>query len=96
VTGPTDPREPPGNGSLEEALLQGDDTAGATTEPTWVLLSIVLGLAALTGSPVVLSLTITVALFAWLVRTAADDDLGGSGTGGSGPDRPFGGWPPHP
>jgi hypothetical protein len=70
-----------------DAVLPGD-----TTVPTWALLSIVLGLVALTGSIVAMCIAGTVALLGWVVCAAGNE----KDPGGRASEGPFGAadsWP---
>ena len=70
-----------------DAVLPGD-----TTVPAWALLSIVLGLVALTGSIVAMCIAGTVALLGWVVR-AAGNEKGPGGRASEGPFGAAGSWP---
>jgi hypothetical protein len=65
---------------------------GDTTVPVWALLSIVLGLIALTGSISAMCIAGTVALLAWMAR-AAGDETPPAGSGSEGPSGGVGLWP---
>jgi hypothetical protein len=68
------------------------DLPGDTTVPVWALLSIVLGLIALTGSISAMCIAGTVALLGWMAGEAGDEKP----PAGRGSDGPFGGaglWP---
>lgn len=71
--------------SLGEPTLPGDETV-----PVWAMVSICLGLVALTGSVVLICLVGTAILLGWLVRSAGPDD-GMNRRGLNGPYGPLGG-----
>jgi hypothetical protein len=87
LSGPEQWWEPPGsahssadNGTGKPPSRPGPTLPGETTEPTWVLASIVFGLLALTGSIPLISLIGTAAVLAWLIRASGDG-------GGTSPGR---------
>lgn len=98
LSGPEQWWEPPGSGTAHNSSsahnsagkppLRPEPTMpGDTTEPMWVLASIVFGLLALTGSILLISLVGTAAVLVWLIR-AGDD---GGDVSGQTPRYPFGG-----
>lgn len=82
---PADPGAPTAPPGIGEPSLPGDETV-----PAWVMASIGLGLVALTGSVVVISLAATAIVLGWLVRSAGPDD-GVNRIGLNGPYGPLGG-----
>ena len=89
---PDDRRKPIDFDSIDKTTEQkpyGDawSLPGDTTEPVWVLPSIVLGLLALTGSLMIICLVGTAAVLAWLVYVGSKGD----GASSPAPRGPLGG-----